>query len=153
MTQTHKDSRSDLMRDVAKVSHGDGCNRDKGRLGFPLAGWFRFRWARFETLVSGVCLAVVPALLVSGCGGGAPSTPPPGSIAITAPSNGATVKALPYTVTLSLTNTTSLTGAHVTLNGDDITSSFAVSGQTATATVSKGTYLGSNRLKATLGST
>jgi hypothetical protein len=100
-------------------------------------------------------LLVAALLCVAGCGGASTSSTPAapvGSITFSAPATGSTVKSLPVTVTLALSNVTTLTNAQVTLNGADITSDFTVSGQAATATVSVDAYLGSNRLKATIGS-
>jgi hypothetical protein len=101
--------------------------------------------------------ATVLSLMLFGCGGG-PSTPVtpvtpviPGTVTFAAPTDGSTVTSLPATVTLNLQSGATLANTTVTLDGTNITSSFAASGTTATATVSAGVYLGNNRLKAVIG--
>jgi hypothetical protein len=91
---------------------------------------------------------------VFGCGGGSSQNNQPldpGTVTISAPASGATLTVLPVTITLNLLNGATLSSAKMTLNGADITSAF-VSGanNTATATITSGVYVGSNRIQVTL---
>jgi hypothetical protein len=105
-----------------------------------------------DAFLVGVCALAL--FTVFGCGGGSSQNNKPldpGTITISAPASGATLTVLPATITLNLLNGATLSSAKVTLNGTDITSAF-VSGanNTATATITSGVYVGSNRIQVTL---
>jgi hypothetical protein len=110
-------------------------------------------WTTFLTRLAVFLLASGTIYSVTGYGGGhSMVTPAQGSIAFVAPSSGTTITSLPVNLQVTFSGAATLPTSQITLNGADITSSFVVSGSTATATVDSDVFVGSNRLVATVGS-
>jgi len=111
----------------------------------------------------GIVLLTACFLLLQGCAGnstasnnGGGNTPPPlnpATVTVAAPASGATVAKLPMIVKLNLLYGATLDNLKVTLDGNDITSSFSTETDgTATAQISKKIYIGNNRIQVLVGS-
>jgi hypothetical protein len=97
-------------------------------------------------------------LTVFGCGGSSTQNndPPvsPATATIVAPTNGATLSSLPVAVSINLSENANPANVKVTLDGNDISSLFTVSGSSTLQGILSSTnvYVGANRLKASVGS-